>query len=404
MGWPMHSIESLCEVFTDGDWIETKNQAPEGIRLIQTGNVGNGDFKNRRDKARFITEETFSTLKCCEIFEGDCLVSRLPDPVGRSCLLPETGDRMITAVDCTILRFKKDKLLPEFFNYYSQSSIYLNRVESLTSGATRKRISRKNLGIVEIPLPPIPEQKRIVAILDQAFADIDRARELTERNLHNARELFESYLQQVFSQRGEGWVEKPISDLGLVQTGNTPKTSDKDNFGDYIPFVKPGHFLDDGNIELSDLGLSEQGKSLSRVIPENSVLMVCIGATIGKCGHIAQEVTCNQQINALTPSGGINYRFAYYQMLTPRFQSSVIASSGQATLPIINKKKWSSLKLSFPDLKDQLEIVEALDKLKARTSELEGIYLAKNKALDELKKSLLEKAFTGELTRKEEAA
>ena len=141
MGWSKAQLVDLCEVFTDGDWIESKSQSSEGVRLIQTGNVGEGKFKNRPDKSRFISEETFDQLKCCEIFEGDCLVSRLPDPVGRSCILPKSEDRMITAVDCTILRFKKDKLIPEFFNYFSQSSIYLNKVESLTSGATRKRIS-----------------------------------------------------------------------------------------------------------------------------------------------------------------------------------------------------------------------------------------------------------------------
>ncbi len=212
MGWPQCKLEDLCVVFTDGDWIESKNQSSEGIRLIQTGNVGEGCFKSRREKARYISEETFSALKCCEIYEGDCLVSRLPDPVGRSCILPDTGDRMITAVDCTILRFKKDKIESSYFNYYSQSTDYLNAVESMCSGATRKRISRKNLGLVKVPLPPIPEQKRIVATLDQAFGDIEKARANAVQNLKNARELFDSYLQQAFSQKGTEWVEKCLEE------------------------------------------------------------------------------------------------------------------------------------------------------------------------------------------------
>ena len=115
--WPTTNLADACTLFADGNWIETKDQSPEGIRLIQTGNVGIGVFKNRRNKARFISNETFERLKCQEIFEGDCLVSRLPDPVGRSCIIPPTKERMITAVDCTILRFKPDVLLPKFFNY-----------------------------------------------------------------------------------------------------------------------------------------------------------------------------------------------------------------------------------------------------------------------------------------------
>jgi type I restriction enzyme S subunit len=96
MSWEVQPLEELCEVFTDGDWIESKDQSPEGIRLVQTGNIGEGVFKDREDKARFISKATFARLNCTEVFEGDCLVSRLPDPVGRACILPDTGKQMIT--------------------------------------------------------------------------------------------------------------------------------------------------------------------------------------------------------------------------------------------------------------------------------------------------------------------
>ncbi|MDB4672899.1 hypothetical protein OAF36_04980, partial [Akkermansiaceae bacterium] len=92
--WQTVKIADICEVFTDGNWIETKDQSPEGIRLIQTGNIGTGIFKDRREKARYISEETFIALKCFEIHAGDVLISRLPEPVGRSCILEATGDRM----------------------------------------------------------------------------------------------------------------------------------------------------------------------------------------------------------------------------------------------------------------------------------------------------------------------
>jgi type I restriction enzyme, S subunit len=112
--WQVKRLGDVCEVFADGDWVESKDQASEGIRLIQTGNVGEGVFKDRAEKARYISEATFKRLRCTEIFEGDCLISRLPDPVGRSCILPDTGERMITAVDCTIVRFDPSQLLPMF--------------------------------------------------------------------------------------------------------------------------------------------------------------------------------------------------------------------------------------------------------------------------------------------------
>ena len=109
------SLKEVCDVFGDGDWIESKDQSDGGIRLIQTGNVGVGVFKDRIEKARWISEDTFKRLRCTEIREGDVLISRLPDPVGRSCLIPALEHKAITAVDCSILRFDPDKMNSKFF-------------------------------------------------------------------------------------------------------------------------------------------------------------------------------------------------------------------------------------------------------------------------------------------------
>ena len=114
-GWRNEKLKDACLVFADGDWIETKNQSPEGIRLVQTGNIGFGFFKNKEDKSRFISEETFNELKCTEILPGDLLVSRLPDPVGKSCIIPDLNTKMITGVDCTIIR-PKDYLFSELLS------------------------------------------------------------------------------------------------------------------------------------------------------------------------------------------------------------------------------------------------------------------------------------------------
>jgi len=171
--WPLVALQEITTLFTDGDWIESKDQASDGVRLLQTGNVGSGAFLDRRSKARFISDETFGRLRCTEVLTGDCLISRLPDPVGRACLVPESDSRMITAVDCTIVRFDATRITPEYFVYYSGSYSYQLSVDALTTGATRSRISRKNLGGIPVPLPPLDEQRRIVAKLDEATAAID---------------------------------------------------------------------------------------------------------------------------------------------------------------------------------------------------------------------------------------
>ena len=160
-------LSSVCATFIDGDWIESKDQSESGIRLIQTGNVGCGEYKDKEDKAKFITEETFNRLHCTEIFPGDILISRLPDPVGRSCMLPDGLGKCITAVDCTIIRLS-DIMLPKFFVAYTNSPDYLAQIKSTLAGTTRLRVSRGNLGKVKIPLPSIEQQTAFVTIAEQA--------------------------------------------------------------------------------------------------------------------------------------------------------------------------------------------------------------------------------------------
>ncbi len=197
--WPTNQLAEACLIFTDGDWIEKKDQSPSGIRLIQTGNLGVGSFNNLPERARYISKSTFDRLKCTEIFDGYCLVSRLPDPIGRSCIIPDAGERMITAVDCTIIRFKAETILPDFFKYYSQSRKYLASVDMYCTGATRRRISRKNLGKVLIPIPSFQEQSRIVAFLDKLLAEQKSLIDAYETKINTLSELKQSLLRMAFT-------------------------------------------------------------------------------------------------------------------------------------------------------------------------------------------------------------
>ncbi|MCX6812279.1 MAG: restriction endonuclease subunit S [Candidatus Berkelbacteria bacterium] len=399
--WQTKKLGEVCDFFADGNWIESKDQSQEGIRLIQTGNIGDGFFKDRGEKARYISEKTFRRLRCTEIFAGDILISRLPDPVGRACIVPETDEKMITAVDCSILRLKKT-FLAYFFNYFSQSNSYLDSVERETTGTTRKRISRKNLGLIEIPVPPIEKQKRIVHIVDEVFEKIEKVKANSEKNLQNSKDLFESYLQSVFAYPGEDWGESKLKEIGISQTGTTPKTVEKENYGDFIPFIKPADvdFSGVGDIRYDHDGLSEVGLKRGRKMEKGSILMVCIGATIGKVGFAEKLVSCNQQINSLTVKEDFEPKFIYYAMTSKEFQNRVLSEGkgAQATLPIINKTKWESLTIRYPIPKtEQKSIVAKLDALSEQTKKLEGIYKQKLADLEELKKSVLKQAFKGEL-------
>lgn len=164
--WKRKSLKRLANEFLDGDWIESKDQSATGIRLVQTGNVGAGEFLAKDANARYVSEDTFRRLRCTEIFPGDCLISRLPDPIGRACLLPNGLGRTITAVDCTIARFDETQIIPSLFVSYSQTEEYSRAVSSLSSGSTRARISRGALEALEVPVSNIAEQQRIADCLN----------------------------------------------------------------------------------------------------------------------------------------------------------------------------------------------------------------------------------------------
>lgn len=187
-------LSSLCTLFADGDWIESKDQSNDGIRLIQTGNIGVGKYLDKTDKQRFISTETFDLLKCLEIFENDVIVSRLPEPAGRACILPYSNKRRITAVDCTIIRFADYN--PILFVAYSQTKQYQDKVDMAMAGSTRQRISRKELGEIPIPVfPTIEEQNALASI----FSDMDSEIEALEQKLDKTRQIKQGMMQQLLT-------------------------------------------------------------------------------------------------------------------------------------------------------------------------------------------------------------
>ena len=162
----------LCSLFIDGDWIEAdwieaKDQSDSGYRLVQTGNVGVCEYLDKKEHSRFVSEETFKRLNCTEIHSGDILFSRLPDPIGRCCIIPKDFPKAITAVDCTITRLK-DNCLPEYLMIYTTTTMYSEQIKKCVTGTTRQRISRGNLAKITIPLPDKMKQVEFVNLVHQA--------------------------------------------------------------------------------------------------------------------------------------------------------------------------------------------------------------------------------------------
>ena len=365
--WTYKKLGEVATLVADGDWIESKDQSEQGIRLIQTGNIGNGFFKSKDDKPHFISEETMSRLNCTEIFQGDCLVSRLPDPVGRACLIPNIGCRMITAVDCSIIRFSND-YLPQFFVDYSQSAKYRNSVNNNTTGTTRKRISRKNLEKIPIPIPPLAEQERIVAELDLLSSIIEKKK----AQLKELDQLAQSIFYDMFGDpitNEKGWEVKKLSEVSLGKLSYGSGASSIP-FNDDVRYIRITDINDNG--ELNEDTVSPNVFDEKYLLNEGDILFARSGATVGKtychknkygkciyAGYLIRLIPNKEIVNPLYVFGYT--KTSYYMEFVKKAQNAVAQ-------PNINAKQYGDLQICVPPLPLQQEFaekVEAIERQKA---------------------------------------
>lgn len=275
---------------------------------------------------------------------------------------------------------------------------YLNsiKLDDFVSGMAQPKLNQAMLNRIPIPFPPLAEQKHIVAILDEAFAAIAKAKANAEQNLKNAKELFESYLQGVFEQRGEGWEERMLEEVCEISSKLVdPK---RDEFQNLI-------HVGAGNIEsqkgtLVDLMTAKEEGLISGkfLFDETMVLYSKIRPYLMKVVRCEFAGLCSADIYPLLPLKKRMLRdFLYYLLLTAEFTDYAIKGSARAGMPKVNREHLFAYRFYLPPIKEQHFIVQKLDALSAETKRLEAIYLQKIAALDELKKTLLQKAFRGEL-------
>lgn len=166
------AFSSGADNFFDGDWVESKDQDPDGdIRLLQLADIGDGTFLDKSN--RRINQEAFERLRCREVQAGDILIARMPHPLGRACILPTGLGRTITVVDVAVLRPDPNRVIPKYLVYVLNSISFRAQLDSLQSGSTRQRISRSRLGQQRIPMPPVALQRAAVTHLDEVTGRID---------------------------------------------------------------------------------------------------------------------------------------------------------------------------------------------------------------------------------------
>lgn len=275
----------------------------------------------------------------------------------------------------------------------------------------RRGVRQKNLSLgkvreIELRIPNLAEQKRVVAILDKAFENIAIAKANAEQNLKNARKLFESYLQSVFTQRGEGWEEKPFSDLCTIKHGFAFKSEYFSTSGDFV-LLTPGNFYETGGYR--DRG--EKQKYYIGDIPQDYVLSkgdLLVAMTEQAAGLLGSPILVpdskkylhNQRLGLVVSKPNIPWlnEFFFHAFNTKFVRTEIHDSATGVKVRHTSPTKIGEVLISYPtSIEEQKSIVNVLKKLSTETQHLESIYQQKIAALDELKKSLLHKAFSGEL-------
>jgi type I restriction enzyme S subunit len=250
---------------------------------------------------------------------------------------------------------------------------------------------------IEISFPKsLPEQQRIVAILDEAFAAIAKAKANAQQNLNNAKELFESYLQGVFENKGDDWEEKTLGEIAFVKSGGTPSRAKKEYWEGDIAWYSSGElndlFTKKPERHINDLAVNN---SNAKIFPKGSLLIGMYDTAALKMSIIDRNATFNQAIAGVKPNAKIDLTFILHSINS--IKPDLLNLRRGVRQKNLSLEKIKNIPIFLPTLKEQQIIVQKLDALSTKTKKLEAIYQQKINDLEELKKSVLQKAFSGQL-------
>jgi type I restriction enzyme S subunit len=395
-GWKVKTLGDLCEVIGGGT--PSKDNPAYYLGDIPWATVRDMRQEIITETECLITKEAVRSSATNIIPAGNVVIATRVG-LGKVCLLGQ--DTAINQDLRGIIPSNRKVLMIRFLYRWLQSIADVIVAEG--TGATVQGVKLPFVKSLPIPLPPLPEQARIVGILDEAFDDIAKAKALAEANLQNARALFQSHLQSVFSQKGEGWLEgnKTLAELCDLIVDCEHKTAPTQAQG--IPSIRTPN-IGKGKLLLENVNrVSEETyrEWTRRAEPQAGDLILAREAPAGNVAVIPKNtrVCLGQRTVLIRPKAYVfEPSFLAYLLLEPKTQSKLLAHSRGATVQHVNMKDIRALDVgAIPSLEEQRSIVSILDDLDVKTQRLESLYQNKLNALDELKKSLLHQAFSGNL-------
>ncbi|WP_439555190.1 restriction endonuclease subunit S [Dyadobacter sp.] len=387
-------------VFIDGDWVESKDQDPQGeVRLLQLADIGDGYFINKSN--RFLNRETAERLGCTFLAKGDLLVARMPDPIGRACIFPGLPQPCVTVVDVCIIRPDKNIANVEWLKFQINDTSFRTKINQFISGSTRQRISRGNLSKITFKLPSLLDQIKIVTVLNKAETLVKQRKE----NINLLNEILKSTFLKMFGDpvRNErNWHTLTLSSFcSKIGSGATPRGGKESYHSEGISLIRSLNVHNDVLI-LDDLAFinEEQAVNLQNVVvKENDVLLNITGASVARCCVVKNEILparVNQHVAIIRPNEDIvNNVFLARLFTTKTYQNFLLkkARSKGATREALTKEDLESLEIIVPPITLQNQfaiIVEKAEILKAQ-------FQRSLADLENLNDSLSQKAFKGEL-------
>lgn len=417
IGWataPLISLIAWDGLLTDGDWVESKDQDPNGnIRLLQLADIGDGMFLDK--SARFINDKKFVDLRCTELTAGDVLVARMPDPLGRACLMPSLPQRCVTVVDVAALRPGSQSVLPSWLMRTINAPQFREAMAQQASGTTRKRISRSNLAALPVPVPPLPEQQRIADKLDTVLTRVDACRDRLARVAPLLKRFRQSVLAAATSGRlTEDWrgsdarpwasvtVENLCASISDGPFGSHLKSDDYTGQGARVVRLENiGHLIFDSSKETFismakyaalDRHTLIHGDLLFSSFVDEEVRVCTFPGDLGAPAINKADCFC-LRVNreACDPD------YLMYRLACKTTYLSLKQQVHGATRPRINLGQLRRFGLLLPPMAEQTEIVRRVDTLFAFADRLEERLARAQTTVDRLTPSLLAKAFRGEL-------
>lgn len=394
--WQTKKLGEICNFVRGpfGGSLKKSIFKKDGYAVYEQQHAIYDQFNNIR---YFIDEEKFNEMKRFELKSGDLIMS-CSGTMGKIAIVPENIKKGI--INQALLKLSTSKEISNvFLKLWMQSDNFQDSLKKYSQGAAIQNVaSVKILKDIDIQLPPFPEQQRIVKILDEAFEKIEKAKTNTKKNLANSKELFESYLDNIFSNPKKDWGKKTLKEITSCLGDGLHGTPKYSNDGEY-------YFINGNNLNKGKIVLKENTKRVSidqfnkykKILNDRTILVSINGTLCNIAFYDNEKIILGKSACYFNLLEGIDKNFIKYVILSPYFIKYAFKEATGATIKNVSLKTMREFVVYIPEPQEQKSIVANLDALSSKTKKLESIYKQKLADLEELKKSILTKVFNGEL-------